>query len=160
MSNWLTDQKSERPVGLPNYAVIGHEYRNINARMDFHFTMIDAVCGLEPRNNHLKFRFKGGGTQMQKRIRRVRTIGLILEKYGFLVDIREDLVTGTLRGGYQEAILERLVVVGRLLGFTRLLDAVMVDDKLIELSANAFIQGDYSLSTLLAQGIIHAEKKK
>ena len=145
MSNFITDQKSERPIGMPNYAMVSRDYCNMNARMDFHFIMIDAVASPEPRSNHIKFRFKGGGTSLERRRRRALCIGEIFEQYGFLVDVKEDLVNASLQGAAREAIEEKLVMVGRILGFTRLLDAAMGDDAMIPAVARAFMEGDYSL---------------
>ncbi|OGR01223.1 MAG: hypothetical protein A2505_09990, partial [Deltaproteobacteria bacterium RIFOXYD12_FULL_55_16] len=146
MSSFLTDQKSERPIGMPNYCLVSRDYCNLNARMDFHFIMIDAVCSLAPRSNHIKFRFKGGGTSLARRQRRARCIGEIFEYYGFAVDVREDLVNAALQGATAEAIEEKLVMVGRILGFTRLLDAAMADDTTIGEVARAFLSGDYTLA--------------
>lgn len=146
MSSFLTDQKSERPIGMPNYALVSRDYCNMNARMDFHFIMIDAVASLEPRSNHIKFRFKGGGTSIARRRRRALCIGEIFERHGFAVDVRDDLVNASLQGAAREAIEERLVMVGRILGFTRLLDAAMGDDAMIARVAEAFMAGDYGLA--------------
>ena len=153
MSSFITDQKSERPIGMPNYAMVSRDYCNMNARMDFHFIMIDAVASHEPRSNHIKFRFKGGGTSLERRRRRALCIGEIFEQYGFSVDVREDLVNASLQGAAREAIEEKLVMVGRILGFTRLLDAAMGDDAMIPAVARAFMEGDYALS-----GLINIEK--
>jgi len=148
MSSFITDQKSERPIGMPNYAMVSRDYCNMNARMDFHFIMIDAVASPEPRSNHIKFRFKGGGTSLARRRRRALCIGEIFEQYGFSVDVKEDLVNASLQGAAREAIEEKLVMVGRILGFTRLLDAAMGDDAMIPAVARAFMEGDYALSGL------------
>ena len=148
MSSFITDQKSERPIGMPNYAMVSRDYCNMNARMDFHFIMIDAVVSHEPRSNHIKFRFKGGGTNLERRRRRALCIGEIFEQYGFSVDVREDLVNASLQGAAREAIEEKLVMVGRILGFTRLLDAAMGDDAMIGKVVRAFMVGDYALSGL------------
>lgn len=148
MSSWITDHKSERPLGLPNYALVSRDYCNLNARMDFHFIMVDALCGPDARSNHIRFRFKGGGTSMERRQRRARSIGEIFEHYGFLADVRDDLINASLQGAPAEVIEEKLVVVGRVLGFTRLLDAVMRDDATAHLAAQAFIEGDFGLSGL------------
>ena len=152
MSSFITDQKSERPIGLPNYCMVSRDYCNMNARMDFHFIMIDTVCSLLPRNNHIKFRFKGGGTSLERRRRRALCIGEIFEQYGFSVDVREDLVNAALQGAEAQAIEEKLVMVGRILGFTRLLDAAMADDAMIASVARAFMTGDYTLAGLAAGG--------
>lgn len=148
MSSFFTDQKSERPIGMPNYAIVSRDYCNLNARMDFHFIMIDAVASHESRSNHIKFRFKGGGTSLERRRRRALCIGEIFEQYGFSVDVKEDLVNASLQGAAREAIEEKLVMVGRILGFTRLLDAAMGDDAMIPAVARAFMAGDYALSGL------------
>jgi pyruvate,water dikinase len=148
MSNWLTDHKSARPIGMPNYAIISRDYFNLNARMDFHFAMIDSVCGLDSRSNYLRFRFKGGGTSIRQRQRRALCIARILEEHGFYTDVQDDLINASLQGVAAEIITDKLVVLGRLLGFTRLLDAVMGDDRQVELVAKAFLEGDYALKSL------------
>lgn len=149
MSSFITDQKSERPIGMPNYCLVSRDYCNMNARMDFHFIMIDTVCSVLPRSNHIKFRFKGGGTNLVRRRRRALCIGEIFEHYGFVVDVRDDLVNAALQGAVAEAIEEKLVMVGRILGFTRLLDAFMNDDGMIIKVADAFMAGNYGLSGIM-----------
>jgi pyruvate,water dikinase len=112
--------------------------------------MIDTLCSPAARSNHIRFRFKGGGTSLERRRRRALCIGEIFEHYGFLVDVKEDLVNASLQGAAREAIEEKLVVVGRILGFTRLLDAAMGEDRLIGEVARAFIAGDYGLSSIFS----------
>lgn len=150
MSSFIGDQKSERPIGMPNYALVSRDYCNMNARMDFHFIMIDAVASTEPRSNHVKFRFKGGGTSLERRRRRALCIGDIFEQYGFSVDVREDLVNASLQGAGREAIEEKLTMVGKILGFTRLLDAAMTTDAMVPAVVRAFMEGDYTLSSIAA----------
>jgi len=150
MSKFLTDHKSARPVGLPNYAIITRDYLNLNARMDFHFIMIDTVCGLDSRSNYIRFRFKGGGTTALQRRRRVECIMEILTSEGFACDARDDLVTADLMGAPQKIIAQKLTVLGRLLGFTRLLDAAMRSDAAPRLAAEAFLAGNYQVSPLLS----------
>lgn len=149
MSRFLTDHKSARPIGLPNYALITRDYLNLNARMDFHFIMVDSVCGLDNRNNYIRFRFKGGGTSETQRRRRVQAIAEILEATGFACDVRSDLITAELKGAPRQVIEEKLGVLGRLLGFTRLLDAAMRSDTTTKLAAEAFLAGNYEMSTEL-----------
>ncbi|MFZ5798382.1 MAG: PEP/pyruvate-binding domain-containing protein, partial [Thermodesulfobacteriota bacterium] len=146
MSRWLTDHRAGRPLGMPNYAVVTRDYLNLNARMDFHFVMVDSLCGIDPRANSIRFRFKGGGTHLVQRRRRIRCLADILEANGFLCNVQDDLLTAALQGGPASAIEEKLVTVGRLLGFTRLLDAAMVDDQAATATARAFLAGDYSLA--------------
>lgn len=145
MSSWISDSSSARPVGLPNYAIISLDYLSLNARMDFHFTMIDAVCGTVAQSNYVRFRFKGGGTLPVQRHRRARCIGTILERHDFFTSVRDDLVTASLQAVPAEHITTALVTLGRLLGFTRLLDAVMREDDDVEKIAGAFMEGDYAM---------------
>jgi pyruvate,water dikinase len=146
MSRFLSDHKSDRPIGLPNYAIITRDYLNLNARMDFHFIMVDTVSGIDSRSNYIRFRFKGGGTTLQQRQRRAESIFQILEASGFACDVRDDLVTADLIGAPQIIIEEKLAVLGRLLGFTRLLDAAMRTDTVPRLAAEAFLAGNYQMS--------------
>ncbi|MDH3349777.1 MAG: hypothetical protein OEM02_16945, partial [Desulfobulbaceae bacterium] len=146
MSKYLIDQRSPRPLGMPNYAIISRDYLNLNARMDFHFVMIDGLCGLTSRSNYVRFRFKGGGTSKGQCKRRATLIASILEGEGFFTDVRGDLVNGTIQGVTAEHLTEKLVVLGRLLGFTRLLDAAMQSDEIVEEMVLAFQEGDYALS--------------
>ncbi len=150
LSRALLDGRSARPVGNFNYALVARDYLNVNARVEFHFAMIDAVCGAERRENYVRFRFKGGGTAREQRERRVRAVSEILKAFGFFTDRRGDMVTGTLAEPTQAEAQERLVMLGRLLGFTRLLDAAMVDDEMPGRVARAFLEGDYALEGLTA----------
>lgn len=148
MSRFMTDHRSARPIGLPNYALVTRDFLNINARMDFHFTMIDTICGQNARLNYIKFRFKGGGTSLTQRCRRVRCLAEILSASGFFCDLREDLLTASIQGGTSLILGNKLIVIGRILGFSRLLDAAMHNDELVGKVAHAFLMGDYRLDTL------------
>lgn len=147
-SNWLTDHQADRPLGLPNYVIAGRDYLNLNARMDFHFIMVDALASLDPKANHIRFRFKGGGTTAIQRARRAGCIAEILEDKGFFTNVRGDLVGADLHGAPRQVIEDQLITIGRLLGFTRLLDAGMRDDAMAHRAAQAFAEGDYGMSFL------------
>jgi pyruvate,water dikinase len=141
----LTDARSARPIGNCNYALIARDYLNLNARLEFHFTMVDAVSGRNPRDNYIRFRFKGGGTHRIQRERRAEFVAMVLEHHDFFTDHQGDLVTGTLMEMEQAAIEEQLVMLGRLLGFSRLMDSMMHDDESPGRLARAFFDGNYSL---------------
>ncbi len=158
VGRWMSDTRSQRPLGMPNYLVIARDYLNLNARMDFHFTMVDTVCGIDPRENYVKFRFKGGGTTLKQRHRRALAIGEILERADFFTDVKADLVNATFGFAPADVIEDKLVIVGRLLGFTRLIDAAMYSDETPYLVADAFYEGDYELKKLVA--IVKKEKER
>jgi pyruvate, water dikinase len=150
MGRGVTDARSRRPVGQPNYALLARDYLNLNARMEFHFAMIDAVCGPRARGNYVRLRFKGGGAATVLRERRARCLEDILKTGGFFVNRQGDLVSAALTDIPAQAASEALEMLGRLLGFTRLLDAAMTDDDAPRRATAAFFAGDYGLTAFAA----------
>jgi pyruvate,water dikinase len=149
-SRSLLDARSERPVGNPNYALVSRDYLNLNARVDYHFAMVDAVCGANSRENSIRFRFKGGGTATVQRERRARFVEMVLREEEFYTNRQGDMVTAVLMEGSRETIRSKMEMLGRFLGFSRLLDAAMVDDEMPTRVAEAFLAGDYALEGLVA----------
>ncbi|MDA8139543.1 MAG: PEP-utilizing enzyme [Desulfobacteraceae bacterium] len=143
MSRTLLDARSRRPAGSFNYALAAKDYLNLNARVEYHFAMLDAVCGAQSPTNYIRFRFKGGGTSDQRCLRRARFLCEVLEAHGFYSSMVGDLVTASLAGAPHERVAEALVMLGRLLGFSRLLDALMEDDETPRRLARAFLEGRY-----------------
>ncbi|EKO39815.1 MAG: phosphoenolpyruvate synthase/pyruvate phosphate dikinase [Solidesulfovibrio magneticus str. Maddingley MBC34] len=148
VSRSMLDARGERPVGNPNYALAARDYLNINARVDYHFAMIDAVCGANPRENSLRFRFKGGGTARIQRERRAVFVETVMREEEFFTTRQGDMVTAVLAEGSRDLIRDKLVMLGRFLGFSRLLDAMMLDDAMPGRLARAFLAGDYALAAL------------
>ncbi|MFP5238422.1 MAG: pyruvate, phosphate dikinase, partial [Acidobacteriota bacterium] len=151
MSRALLDPGGERPVGNPNYALLTRDYLNLNARVDYHFVMIDAVCGANSRENSIRFRFKGGGTARVQRERRAVFVEAVLQAEEFFTTRQGDMVTGVLTEGSRETMRAKMEMLGRFLGFSRLLDAVMVDDGMPGRVARAFQSGDYALEGLAGE---------
>jgi len=148
MSRGFLDARSERPVGNPNYALVARDYLNLNARVDYHFVLVDCVCGANPRENAVRFRFKGGGTARIQRERRAVFVEEVLRREEFFTTRQGDMVTGVLNEGSRETMLAKLEMLGRFIGFSRLLDAVMVTDEMPGRVAEAFLTGDYGLDGL------------
>lgn len=144
VSNALLAGRGERPVGTQNYALIAQDYLNLNARVDFHFAMIDSVCGPAATENYIRFRFKGGGTALVQRERRAMFIEIILKRHGFFTDRRGDLLTASATELGTEQARENLLMLGRLLGFSRLMDAAMTEEDAPQRVAEAFLRGDWS----------------
>jgi len=151
ISRSFTDPGGERPVGSQNYALITRDYLNLNTRVDFHFAMVDSVSGPNQQENYIRFRFKGGGAAAAQRERRAAFIGEILRAQGFFTDTRGDLVTGAISELDAPGMDEKLSMLGRLLGFSRLMDAAMTSDKAPQRVAEAFLKGDWALASLDSQ---------
>ena len=128
-----------------NVAIASGEYVNLSIRFGYHFNMLDCYCSENARNNHVYFRFVGGATDMVKRSRRVELIAAILREYGFNIVTKGDLIIGRLANisrGELEGVLDQL---GRLIAYTRQLDAVLNDDASVERYARNFIEGRYTI---------------
>jgi pyruvate,water dikinase len=130
-------------MGAPSYAVIAGHYLNFNSRLGYHFTTIDSFCGPAVNDNYITFYFKGGAADIGRRSRRALMIGKILKKLGFKVELTGDMVRGEIKK-YQEAyLLERLDLLGRLLGSVRLLDMHLSDDRQVDWYVDQFFKGNY-----------------
>ena len=86
-----------------------------------------------------------------QRDRRAACIETILREQEFFTNRQGDMVTAVLVEGAREPIRAKLEMLGRLLGFSRLLDAVMLDDAMPGRIARAFLDGDYSLDGLAGE---------
>lgn len=114
-----------------NLAVVSAEYTNINFRLGYHFTVIDAYVSDNILDNHIYFRFSGGVTETTRRARRTRLLGKILSHYDFLCELHGDIVVARLKRTDRERMLHRLFLLGLLVGFTRQLDVKMISEETI-----------------------------
>ena len=128
-----------------NVAVVSHEYLNLSLRFGYHFNMIDCYCSETARNNHLYFRFTGGATDMAKRSRRIELISIILKEYGFNTMSKGDLIIGRIANIRRDDMEKILDSIGRLIAYTRQLDAVLHDDSKVQRYAKNFLDGIYEL---------------
>jgi pyruvate, water dikinase len=125
-------------------ALVSSNYLNYSSRLGYHFTTIDSYCGPLRNNNYITFVFKGGGADVQRRGRRARFLGMVLEELGFEVLIKEDMVKAEYRKYPQEMIEEKLGHLGRLMGCARQLDMTMSDETMVNWYAQAFLSGNYA----------------
>jgi pyruvate,water dikinase len=143
MSKAMLDNRGNRPAGSFNYALAARDYINLNARVEFHFAMLDAICGRDTHANYIRFRFKGGGAGLERGHRRALFLQHVLEKNGFYTTVIDDLITASLTGASKELVYKQLVMIGRLLGFSRFLDGVMSEDNTPFRLAEAFLAGRF-----------------
>jgi pyruvate,water dikinase len=128
-----------------NVAVVSGEYLNLALRFGYHFNLVDAYASPEARNNHIYFRFVGGATDITKRSRRIQLIETVLKEYGFSSSTKGDLIIARVSNIKQEEVLLILEEAGKLIAFTRQLDALLDDDSDVERYAREFLQGRYEL---------------
>jgi len=131
-----------------SYAVLSHDYLNLNLRFGYHFVILDAICGDKAEDNYIMFRFSGGGADIDKRLLRADLLSGILDRLGFKVDMINDLVDGELKGGPKKSIEQKLDIIGRLLGATRLMDMYLKDSKMVESYVEEFMNGRYHFASV------------
>ena len=133
---------------LASYAIISHNYLNLNLRFGYHFVILDSICQENAEDNYIMFRFSGGGTEFENRALRADFLTRVLERLGFNVDKKGDLVDGQLSQEDQKATRHKLDIIGRLLGATRLMDMYLKDHNMVERFAEEFMNGRYHFATV------------
>ena len=132
-----------RQLGDRSYAIVAEGYCNFSSRIGYHFAAVDAYCSDSLTRNYVSFRFKGGAADDVRRARRCELIGEILRRLDFQIERSGDLINARLRKFPQEAILDRLDQIGRLIVATRQLDMRMGPGPPVEWFVQAFFAGNY-----------------
>ena len=131
-----------------SYAVLSRDYLNLNLKFGYHFVILDSLCGESAEENYILFRFAGGAADLSKRSLRANFLEGILKRLGFNVDKKADLVDAKLGGETREVTEQRLDMVGRLLGATRLMDMYLKDIVMVEKYVDAFFNGRYHFESV------------
>ena len=126
-----------------NLALVSGEYLHLSLKLGYHFNIVDCYLSETRNDNFIYFRFAGGVTELTRRSRRAALLRTILERYDFVVEGRGDLVIGRIKKVSHEAMVERLRMIGRLIGFTRQLDILLKDDRLVDLCVESFLKDRY-----------------
>lgn len=124
-----------------NVAVLGTNYLNLSLRVGYHFTVVDVSLGPQAEKNSIFFRFIGGATDLTRRSRRAALLLSIMEKIGFKVEGKGDLVVARAINPTLEQGRDYLYLIGRLIGFARQLDVLMTDDAAVDMYLQRFMEG-------------------
>ncbi len=144
VASTMTDSRAGvRSVGGRNYLMVAPEYVNLNARLAYHFAMVDAFVSPVAENNFVNFRFRGGGAGEDRRNLRATFLAEALQRSGFDVDRRSDLVTAWMRRYPCAASEEGLVTLGALMGCARQLDMLMDDEASVRRFVEHFLRREY-----------------
>ncbi len=147
MASTLTEQTGAlRALGESSYLLVADEYMNLNSRLAYHFTLVDACVSDVPGNNYISFRFAGGGAAPPRRDLRARFIEACLAHYGFTVDRRGDLVNAWYKKAPAAATEANLDILGRLMASTSQLDMYMTSHAVMMWYVQQFLEGNYSFS--------------
>jgi pyruvate,water dikinase len=140
----MPDISNMRYLG-ENVAVVSREYVNLSLRFGYHFNMMDCYCSENIRDNHVYFRFVGGATDITKRSRRAELLATILKELNMRINSKGDLViarTDNITRSEMEVLLDYL---GRLIAYSRQLDALLDDDNMVQYYVRNFLEERYSL---------------
>jgi len=108
-----------------NYFIISKNFCHLSSRFGFHFSTVEASFGQKSEGNYLSFSFNGGGADPVRKARRANLIKIILEKFDFWVEVKDDLVFAWLEGHKENYLKDRLKILGHLVMHTRQLDMVL-----------------------------------
>ncbi|HCO11808.1 MAG TPA: pyruvate, water dikinase [Desulfonauticus sp.] len=115
-----------------NYFMISKDFCHLQSRFGFHFTGIETLAGERTKDNFIRFQFKGGATDLERRKKRAIFIGEILKEYNFEVEIIEDKLDARLDRYEVKPIVKRLKILGYLIIHTRQLDIIMNNSKQVD----------------------------
>jgi len=130
-------------VGGASYGILSGDYMNLSARFGYHFATVDALCGENSDQNYISLQFSGGVGNYYGRSLRIQFLGNVLEKSGFQVSIKGDLIDAFISRYDRQAMEERLDQMGRLLASSRLLDMAISNQEDVTALTGRFLKGDY-----------------
>ncbi len=139
-----TARGARRALGEKSYLLITADYMNLNSRLAYHFSLVDAVVSGVPGDNYVFFRFAGGAATQWRRNLRAGFIEACLVHYGFQVDRRGDLVNAWFKKAPASDMVVRLDILGRLLACTSQLDMYMTSDDTMQWYVRQFLAGNYA----------------
>jgi pyruvate,water dikinase len=145
VSSMATSGSGARKLGDQNYLLVARDYMNMNLRLAYHYTMVDALVGESAENNFVNFRFRGGGAGADRRELRAKFLSEILRRSRFAVDRRGDLVTAWFRRYPRARCEEALAMLGRLMACSRQLDMLIANTRIAHDYAERFLAGDYEM---------------
>ncbi|MEW5947039.1 MAG: PEP/pyruvate-binding domain-containing protein [bacterium] len=134
-------------AGAPdgNLAIISDRYLNLNLHLGYHFNQVVSYISDSRNDNYIYFRFLGGMTDISRRSRRVKMISMILEKQDFMVETKGDFATAGMKKFDLSLMLDRMKMLGYLIGFTRQMDVRMRSDSTIDRFIDQFLSGLYNM---------------
>jgi len=141
----LTSAEAQRSAAEPNYVLVSEAYLNMNFRLGYHFSRVDANATANPHENYASFLFHGGAADEAGRSRRIDFLERVLGGEGWRTARRRDALFARLDHLDAETMDHRLRVLGRLLVVTRQIDTLLGGEDAVAKAAEAFARQDYSL---------------
>jgi pyruvate, water dikinase len=131
-------------LGSPSYAIVSQDYMNFNARFGYHFATVDALCGDDANQNYVTLQFAGGVGSYYGRSLRIQFLANVLERLGFSVEVKGDLIEASLSRIDRNSMEAALDQMGRLLGSSRLMDMGIAGPEEVVTLTESFFRKDYN----------------
>lgn len=133
----------EDSIAFASYAAISPEYLHFHLRFGFHFAIVDTLCSEDVATNYCLLRFAGGGTGYEQLALRVDFLAAVLARLDFQPERKGDYLEARIHGVTQNILAERLEMLGRLLGASKLMDMLLHDEKMVAKCVEEFFAGRY-----------------
>ncbi len=111
-----------------NYFMVSKNFCSLNSRLGFHFSIVEALVSERASENYVRFQFKGGAADDQRRQGRIELIKDLLEGYGFRAEVRGDHLLAGIENHEQHFMEARLEILGYLTIHVRQMDMIMAND--------------------------------
>ncbi len=131
------------PPQTDSYALVSSEYLNLSIKFGYHYSNLDALCSDDPDANTITLQFSGGAGTSAGKALRIEFLSNVLNRLGYTVDIRGDLLQAALKGLDCPAMEEILDQTGRLLGCSRLLDLAIPSQTEVDTLTEMFFREEY-----------------
>ena len=137
---------TQKSGDFASYAIISHDYLNLNMRFGYHFTLVDALCSPDSRANYCQLRFAGGGGDYTGKSLRLEFLVAALGRLGLETTVRADLLDARVADIDTAELCVTLDMLGRLLGVTKLMDMVLKEGGDVQYYVDQFFAGNYNFS--------------
>ncbi len=140
----IPEEELER-MAERSFVFLSKEYMNFSIRLGYHLSVVEAYAGENINDNYIRFFFKGGGADLERRLRRVDLINAVLQKLGFYTKGSEDIIDALLTKDTRTNLKEKLTVLGKLTVYTKQMDAIMPDDEATKNYLEEFLREHFPL---------------
>jgi len=131
------------PPQTDSYALVSSEYLNLSMKFGYHYSNLDALCSDDSGANTIALQFSGGAGTSSGKALRIEFLSNILDRLGYTVEIRGDMLQASLKGLDCPAMEDVLDQTGRLLGCSRLLDLAIPSQAEVERLTEMFFREEY-----------------
>ena len=128
------------PYRDQSYVVLSENYMNFSIRLGYHLSTVEAYVSDEINDNYLTFTFRGGGSTLERRERRVRLIEAIIDRMDLNYQRKGDTLEARLAKYPLEQMTQRLILFGKLTLYTKQLDMVLFSEGIVDWYIKDFIR--------------------